>query len=200
MITILNPGHGGVAEGYYLTPGKCSPDKLKNGKYFYEGEFNRSICNFIQQFNIWERRNLKLLTLVPGPIRVSLRNRIDYINRLHKKEPCILIEIHSNASGNKWDSIKGFAVFIAENASQTSKRIAKLIHTDLEFDLKGFIEPRYEYYVSKNVSSTLSRTKCPAVLVECGFHNNKEEVEILAKPVNQMRIARSIWETIKEFN
>lgn len=51
---LLDPGHGGVIDGEYQTPGKRSP-LLEDNKQLYEGEFNRAIVQrILKRYRRWK--------------------------------------------------------------------------------------------------------------------------------------------------
>jgi N-acetylmuramoyl-L-alanine amidase len=74
MKWILDPGHGGMAFGHYMTPGKRSP-QVPPG--IYEGEFNRAIANSVHDGNY-----LETIVTNPGPINISLKKRVSFVNSI----------------------------------------------------------------------------------------------------------------------
>jgi N-acetylmuramoyl-L-alanine amidase len=190
---ILDAGHGGMAFGHYLTPGKRSPEVPPG---IYEGEFNRDIC-----FKIWTRcveRNIECVRLISdSPINIPLNARIEYINQLYKKEKdIVLLSIHANAAGyGKWiESARGFVTFIAKNASLKSRQFAYCISKYM--DELGPI-PHRGYRMSN--FSIIKKTHCPAVLLECGFMTNHIDAEILASDDGRKSIAGAIIFAMKDF-
>jgi N-acetylmuramoyl-L-alanine amidase len=190
---ILDAGHGGMAFGNYLTPGKRSPEVPPG---IYEGEFNRNIC-----FKIWTRcveRNIECVRLISdSPINIPLSERIEYINQLYKKEKdIVLLSIHANASGyRKWvEEDLGFVTFVSHNSSLKSKQFAYCISKSME--KFGPIPHRDDKM--KNFS-IIKKTHCPAVLLECGFMTNHIDAEILASDDGRQAIADATIFAIKDF-
>lgn len=196
MKFLLDPGHSGVEFGHYFTKGKRSPEVPPG---IYEGDFNRQICRIIQEWFNHPVSGVDGAILCPGPINVPLHSRVKFANQVYSDiDDCAYISIHANAMGNSWNNAHGFTVFHARNASKKSKLLAEYIETHLSISgsgikSRGIKTPRSigkYFYV-------LSKTRCPAVLIECGFMTNKEEVENLKSIVTQYHIAIAIFNALK---
>ena len=174
MKILIEPGHGGLDQnGKYVTAGKRM---VKDGIVFYEGVNNRRVGKAIVEacldkgldaqllFDDW--RDMSLGT------RVALANSIYFQN--NKK--VLLISIHSDAAGNgkEWHSASGITTFIFDNAGKLSQRYANVIHNELICELEGLTKNRG---VRRANFQILRETACPAMLLELGFHTNKEEVQ-----------------------
>lgn len=180
---LLDPGHEGMAFGLYLRQGKQSP-QVPPG--IYEGEFNRKVCALIESFDPG-----KYLSIAPGPVNIPLKDRIDFINELNEVEPCVSISIHANAADELgWSDARGFRVFHSSNASDTSKRLAKLTHESLEARLGRIIPPRS---IKTENLSMVYKTDCPAIYVECAFMTNEKEARFMASAWGQTKIAMAIY-------
>ena len=200
---LLDAGHGGVIKGHYFTPGKRSPGKRTSGDPgIFEGEFNREVCDWIGE--IWGAdESFALIDYVecitPGPIQIPLRDRVNFVNMFCKKETnTILLSVHANAAGDgsSWNKANGFTIFTCKHASSNSKRLAKSIEKHMR------IEPTLEIKsrgVKQANFSIIKRTKCPAVLIECGFMTNKAEAALLAMPSVQGIIAQAIYAGVREY-
>jgi N-acetylmuramoyl-L-alanine amidase len=183
MKFLLDPGHGGLAFGHYLTPGKRSPE-IPPG--FYEGDVNRKICNEITRrrgVNFWA------ITINPGPVNIPLAARCKFANQLYRKDPNLaLISIHCNAAAKKgWSASNGFVVFRQFGANSKTHRLARLLHNyynDLGiFRSRGIKEANF---------AMIRKPKCPAVLLEMGFMTNLKDARKLQDPLTQVRIAGAI--------
>jgi len=174
MKILIDTGHGGLdSNGKYVTAGKRM---VKDGIVFYEGVNNRRVGKAIVEacldkgldaqllFDDW--RDMSLGT------RVALANSIYFQN--NKK--VLLISIHSDAAGNgkEWHSASGITTFIFDNAGKLSQRYANVIHNELICELDGLTKNRG---VRRANFQILRETACPAMLLELGFHTNKEEVQ-----------------------
>lgn len=169
MKLLLDAGHSGVTFGRYWTPGKRSP-QIPPG--FYEGEFNRKVCT-----QVAEQAPKDILFLNPGPYPISLKFRVQQINKIvsdikrRLKEDAVLLSVHANAAGSKgWNKAKGTTVFIHKKASEESGYFARDISSEM----------RHETALTsrgiKKANFQILRVKCPAVLLECLFMTNHKEV------------------------
>ena len=171
MVVILGTAHS------KSTPGKCSPDKKLR-----EYQYSREICQEVKKQLILKGVNCVIDILEDE--EKSLQNRCNIVNNYCKQfgaENCIYISIHVNASGmgDKWMSAKGWSVFVCPTASDSSKQLAKtLCEEALKYNLKGnrFL-PTCKYWTSNLY--VLKNTKCPAVLTENMFQDNKDDVKFL---------------------
>ena len=90
------------------------------------------------------------------------------------------LSIHNNASTNK--SAKGFQTYIYTKGSKKSLEMANKIQSELD----SFF-PRTKWSGVKRANLHMVReTKCPAVLVECGFISNKEDKIVLQNQINDI--------------
>lgn len=184
----LYAGHSGTAFGHYRTPGKRSP-QIPPG--FYEGEMNRDICETLAFVNS------DMCFLNPGPLPISLNDKVDYANWLTRrlKGDLMLLEVHCNAAGNgeKWHSANGFTVFIHPMASRASERFAE----ELRSNFKAMTSLRDRGI--RRVNYKILRVDCPAVLIECGFMTNRDDVRYLTEQHGHAECAAAInqsWDII----
>lgn len=180
-IVILDNGHG------VNTPGKCSPDKTLL-EYLWAREI---VDRLIVELG---KHNIEAVKLVPETNDISLRERVRRANKIYKdnSRKAILISIHCNAAGadGKWHSANGWSVFVAQNASSNSKRLARCLYEQAEKNgLKGNRSvPKEKYWVQ---SLAMCRdTNCPAVLTENMFQDNKEDVALLLSEDGKNRIVQ----------
>lgn len=191
---LLDAGHWGQCFGHYdMYPGKRSPEVPPG---IYEGVFNREVCYWIDRY--LENTNICCKIINPGPMRISSRTKVDFVNRIARLEDVLFIEIHANASPKKgWSNANGFRVFCATNASLTSKILMKNIKRTMENALDRKIDKRLGGIGTKKLI-TLTKTTCPAVLVECGFMTNKTDAEWLNSYPVKRDIALAIVDAIKQ--
>lgn len=182
MVVILDNGHG------VNTPGKCSPDKT-----LLEYKWTREIVDRLMiEF---AKLSIRAIKLVPEDTDISLKERVGRANQIYKdnNKQAILISIHCNAAGAdcKWHNASGWSVFVAQNASSNSKRLAKNLYQQAEErGLKGNRSvPKEKYWVQ---SLAMCRdTNCPAVLTENMFQDNKEDVALLLSEDGKKKIIDS---------
>jgi len=173
---ILDPGHGGMAFGHYVTPGKRSPEVPPG---IYEGEWNRDVIDDICLINYGSPTPLSFEVTAPGPLHVSLTERVEFVNDLpFKARDMALISIHANAApGKGWQKASGSRLFLSKRASGGSERLAAI----LTGQIRGNKQIPYGHRPLRYVNHTITtRVKCPAVLVECGFMTHKADATWLA--------------------
>ena len=115
MKVLIDNGHG------ENTPGKRSPDgRLK--EWAYSREIADLVVAGLRKLGIDAERIVKEDTDVP------LSERCRRANAIYKDtgKKAILISIHCNAagSGTSWMNARGWSVFVSNNASSNSKRLA----------------------------------------------------------------------------
>ena len=104
----------------------------------------------------------------------------------------ISISIHCNAAGadGKWHTASGWGVFVSQNASQNSKKLAKTLYDEaLLLNLKGNRSVPNEHYWIQNLAMCRD-TICPAVLTENLFQDNKEDVDFLLSEEGKQLITK----------
>lgn len=181
MKILLDAGHG------VNTPGKRSPDGLLR-----EYKWAREMATLVKNKLI--AQNYDVTYICEGVEEdTSLRERCKQINEYCKKlgsSNCLSVSIHNNAAANSgWGKAKGFQVFVGMNASQKSKILAKSIYTEAEkAQLQGNRSVPKEKYWTANLAMCRD-TKCPAVLVECLFMDNKEDCSYLLSNEGKETIA-----------
>lgn len=190
-IICLDNGHAAS------TPGKCSPD----GR-FKEYAYTREIVKLLSEK--LESEGYKTLIVTPEVnTDISLKERCRRINQVYKdnNKKAISISIHNNAAGadNKWHTAKGWQVYISQNASSNSKRLAQLLYTEAEkVNLKGNRSVPKEKYWVQNLAMCRD-TNCPAVLTENLFQDNKEDVEFLLSEIGKETIVNIHFNAIVEY-
>ena len=178
-IILLDGGHG------ENTPGKQSPDGLLK-EYAYTREIVKRVFNSLKELGY------EPYILVPEINDISLSTRVKRANSIYNAsgKKAILVSIHCNAAGadGKWHSANGWSVFVAQNASANSKRLANCLKKAADDQkLKVRIQyPNKSYWVQ---SLAICRdTNCPAVLTENMFQDNKEDVEFLLSEDGKKKI------------
>lgn len=177
---LIDNGHG------VNTPGKCSPDKS-----LLEYKYCREIAKEVVSRLVAKGYDAVLVT--PEETDIPLSVRVKRINSWCAKlgsSNCLSVSIHNNASGGdgKWKTATGWSVFISKNASSNSKRLARTLYEEAEArGLKGNRSvPSEKYWVQ---SLAMCRdTKCPAVLTENMFMDNKSDCNFLLSAEGREKI------------
>lgn len=176
MKILIDNGHGSN------TPGKCSPDKRLR-EYRWARDCAGRIVTALKQ----KGYDAELVT--PETWDVPLKTRVDRVNRIcrqHGSRNCLLVSVHVNASGSdgRWHDACGWMVFVSKNASERSKRLARMLTAEaMERELMGNrsvpLNKFWTWNWTKNDIYILSNTGCPAVLTENMFQDHKGDVDYL---------------------
>ena len=193
LLVILDNGHG------ENTKGKCSPDKR-----LLEWDWTREISSRLH--NLLVMNGIDTVLLVPEDKDILLSERVKREKKITKeakkagKETC-LISIHVNAAGGdgKWKSAKGWTCWIAQEASEKSKKLAQLLYAEAEAsNLQGNRYVLSTKYWTANYT-ICTDTSCPAVLTENLFQDNKEEVDFLLSEEGKQIIIDLHYNAIKKY-
>lgn len=171
---LFDYGHG------RKTPGKRSPDgRLEEWKYVRE--IGSAVADHFRdklKFDVEE------IVAADDPNDVPLADRVAIVNKIVKANPnqqCLLCSFHVNAAGTgkEWLKARGWSVFVSRNASETSKQFANAL-----FDAAVELGEKPRQYLPKQKYweagyYILRNTKCPAILTENFFMDNKQEVDFL---------------------
>ena len=193
LVPLIDNGHG------KNTKGKCSPDKS-----IYEWEYTREIaCRLYEKLLL---EGIEAILLVPEEKDISLSERVRREKKLTReakkagKETC-LFSIHLNAAGGdgKWKSANGFTVWIAQSASEDSKKLAQITYNEAEArGLQGNRSvPTNKYWVANY--TIVTETSCPAVLTENLFQDNKDDVAYLLTEEGKNTIVDIHLQAIKKY-
>lgn len=170
---LLDYGHG------IDTKGKQSPDgRFK--EYAFAREVGRTIAEDLRKFDLY----FTVHEIVTEETDISLTERCNRVNKIIEEYPgdeCFLVSIHANAAGNgsQWMNARGWQVHVHTRASDKSKVLADYFSwaaQKLNCKVRKPL-PTQNYW--QNNYKILRDTKCPAVLTENFFYDNKEDLEYL---------------------
>lgn len=193
MLILIDPGHG------IDTPGKRSPD----GK-FLEYLWNRQIADLLLDKFIIMGIDASLVVTETNDI--SLATRVQRVNKVCSKvgtSNVILLSIHSNAAGDgsKWMSAQGWSCYTSKGETK-SDLIAECLYDAFETE---FAEKKIRKDMSDGDRDweenfyVLAKSKCPAVLLENFFYDNRDECAWLLKDETKERIADAIVKGIIQY-
>ena len=169
---LLDYGHG------VNTPGKRSPDgRLR--EYAYVREIGKKVVESLQHLNSY----LSVHEIVPEDIDIPLEERCRRVNSIVAKYPddrCLLISIHVNAAGDgtKWMSARGWSVFVYPTSNASKPFADYLFWAAQKIGCDCRKPSPTQNYWTKNLK-ILRETKCPAILTENYFQDNKKDVDFL---------------------
>ncbi len=184
---IIDPGHGMPDGGAVGSDGTT------------EQELNLAIAQKVakqmkkQKANVVMTRNNENSIYTDGETihakKVSdIRNRIELAGK-YKRIP--LISIHLNTFPDS--SVRGTQVFYKEG-DETSRLLAQALQNAFNNNLQAE-NPKVIKPISKNIY-LFSHIENPAILIECGFLSNKEELINLKNEKYQNKIAKIIVQTL----
>ncbi len=195
---VLDFGHGGLdANGNYTT----APSKMftfPNGEVAYEGVLNRQIGGHVYTcLRNHQDLNVILTVKEDDPRDLSLQWRVRIANQYDPKET-IFVSLHCNAGGGS-----GFELFttkgvtksdkLAENIANAVEDLYNSVNLRLRYDFSdGDKDKEVDFYV-------LRKTKCPAVLLECGFFDNRLDFDLLKDPLFQANLGSFIYTGILNY-
>lgn len=208
---MIDPGHGGIGPSGYVTPGKRYV--FSDGRVVYEGDRMRLLaCYLAAELRARDLRAFDALTGdeigdVWGPTfnDVPLRERVAHANALAPAE-LLYLSLHSNAvasesSGPGQTRASGISVYTSEGQTG-SDPVATAIHEALAtlkiLPMRSAShedgDPDYEagFYVLRN-------TRCRAVLLELGFHDNPHDAAVLLDDEAIADFASVIADAVADF-
>lgn len=172
-LILLDNGHGNN------TAGKRSPDGS-----LLEYQYTRDVAKRI--FNTLKALGYNVELLVPEIYDVPLSERVRRINQYcndYGASNVVVVSVHINAAGNgtQWMTARGFSVYTSKGKTK-SDELATIICDEAE---KSHIDFKIRRDFSDGDAdweenfTILTKTKCPAVLSENFFMDNKDDVDFL---------------------
>lgn len=190
-IVYIDNGHG------KNTPGKKSPD----GKLL-EWKWAREIAAMVVKELCDKGVDARLLTTEETDIKLSERvSRVNATCNKVGKGNVIVVSIHVNAAGGdgKWHNARGFMSYVAQNAGNGSKQLARMLYEEAEArGLKGNRWVTKDKYTVKSLA-ICRETACTAVLTENLFMDNKEDCKYLLSEEGKRTIVEVHCEAIMKF-
>lgn len=205
MIILIDNGHGSN------TNGKISPildfdipNQFVYKNRFREALYNRVIAKELVSKLMKDGYDARLL--VPEDIDVSLSERVRRINTICNREGAsnvILISIHSNAAGNgtSWMTGKGWEAYTTRGKTKSDK-LAEFLYKRAEKNFgdrkirtdwsDGDRDKEADFYIIK-------KSKCPAVLTENFFYDNKDDLKFLTSKEGIDAVVKTHYEGIIDY-
>ncbi|BCJ94031.1 N-acetylmuramoyl-L-alanine amidase CwlD [Anaerocolumna cellulosilytica] len=187
VIIVIDAGHGG------FDPGKIGINKA------LEKDINLSISKKLKGY--LEQKGIKVIMTreedkglhdenTGDKKRADMRKRVSIIN---ESDALIAVSIHQNSFTA--ESSKGFQAFYYQNSVE-GKLLAETLQEKAKDTLKDGnrreAKSNQSYYMLKN-------TRCPLVIVECGFLSNWTEAKLLCDEEYQKKVAWAIHLGILEY-
>jgi len=191
MTVILDNGHGHTVNGVYQTEGKRSPDLGKG--VLYEGVFNRWISNKVQY--ILDRERIPYYHISPEHRDVGLQTRVNRANAIYAKDKNVyVLSLHANAGGGT-----GLEIWTSEGQTKSDDIATEFF---IGFQTLSEMPQRADYWSDGDPDKErnfyiLKHTYCPAVLLEAGFMDYKDDYDLLFSEDYQNKYAFCVADAIK---
>lgn len=187
IVVALDSGHGG------FDPGKVGVNNS------LEKDINLAIAKQVKAY--LEENNIKVIMTREddnglyseddtNKKRTDMKNRVEIIN---SSNAIIAVSIHQNSF--QQESSKGAQVFYHES-SEAGKNLAVILQQTIKDIIK---DDNTRQAKSNNTYYMLKKTKCPIVIVECGFLSNYGEAELLCTEGYQQKMGEAISKGILEY-
>jgi len=184
---VVDPGHGG------RDPGKVGI----NGAL--EKDINLAIALLLRDF--LEDKGINVIMTRTEDVglysesdtnkkRADLNKRIEIIN---SSNALFAVSIHQNSFSQ--ENIRGAQVFYYANSEQ-GRILAETLQEHIKETLK---DGNHRKAKSNTIYYMLKHTKCPFVIVECGYLTNRAEASLLINPEYQEKMAKAIGEGILKY-
>ncbi|MFQ9516285.1 MAG: N-acetylmuramoyl-L-alanine amidase family protein [Eubacterium sp.] len=187
---VIDPGHGGK------DPGKIGVNGAK------EKDVNLAISKELYQVLLENQFNV-VMTRTEDVVLSSgdkfskigdLNARCRIINDTYaKNQESVLISIHQNSFTS--ESVHGAQCFYyqrSEKSRQLAEIVQKHLNENINTDKPKKAKPNDSYYM-------LINSKCPGVIIECGFLSNSSEAAKLINDEYQKKIAEIVNKCLKEY-
>ena len=114
---------------------------------------------------------------------------------------CLYVCVHVDAAGmgDRWYGATGWSVRVSPKASSRSKTLANCLWTAAESHGLKMRKPKTDQKYYEQSLYVLNQTKCPAVLTENLFQDNKDDVEFLLSDEGRHAIERAHVEGIIKY-
>lgn len=192
MKILIDNGHG------ENTIGKRSPDGL-----FREYKYAREIAESIERE--LKTKGYDAERIVKETIDVTLEERVRRVNEVCERlgaSNVVLISIHCNAAGNgDWKNARGWSAYTSKGKTK-SDELATMLYGEAVHNFTGQTirkdfsdgDPDWEesFYI-------LKKTKCPAVLTENFFMDNKQDVSYLLSFEGRTQIVKTHVDAIIKY-
>ena len=186
---VIDPGHGGD------DPGKIGVNKEK------EKDVNLAISKKL--FQVLNEQGYKaVLTRSEDVVlgdgdkfsKISdLNKRCEIINNAYEENnKCIMVSIHQNSFTQT--SVHGAQSFYFQRSEQSKllgETLQKILNEKVN-DKEKKAKPNDSYYI-------LINSKCPGIIVECGFLSNSDEATKLTNETYQKELAEILSEGISTY-
>lgn len=186
-IVVIDPGHGGI-----------DPGKVGNNETL-EKDINLQIARHLAEmlnhkgYTVFLTRTEDVGLYNESDVNkkaVDLKARCQFIE---EKKADAVVSIHQNSFSDK--SVRGGQVFYYKHSTRGCE-----LATEIQNGFKSWVDDNNTRKPKSDESYyLLKKTKCPTVIVECGFLSNSEEEKLLSTEEYQNKICEAIAEGLDNF-
>lgn len=188
---IIDAGHGGFDGGASANDGTIEKD--------INLSISKKLCKLLRLsgYNVIMTRDTDTGTEDDETQSIHKRKKSDLFNRLQimKDNPdAVFVSIHLNKFTTS--AASGAQVFYTKNYNE-----AYTLAQSVQQSITSLIQPENTRVVKQGTDSTylLKNAETPAIIVECGFLSNKQDLEKLKSDDYQSQMAFAICAGIMEF-
>lgn len=179
-VIVLDPGHGGSSVGCKI-------------KYPYSEEKRLSLCTAYLTKRYLERQGYKVILTRYTDVNLSLYDRVKKANRFNAE---IFVSIHFNSCPTP--KVHGIEIYYSDDENNKREEASKKLAVSvLDSTLKH--TGAASRGVRKKDFVVIRDTTMPAILVECGFLTNAEELDKLRQKPYLARMAKGIANGVNAF-
>lgn len=189
---IIDAGHGGFDGGATAIDGTVEKD--------INLSISLNLMEFLKSagYNVIITRDTDTATDNKPDSTISARKTSDLKNRLNlmdKNPDAIFVSVHLNKFTSS--SANGAQVFYSKN-----NNLSRILGQSIQDSFKNMLQHNNTRVIKMGTSSTflLHKAKIPAVIVECGFLSNLEELKLLKNKDYQTQIAFCIFCGIMDYD
>ncbi len=188
---IIDAGHGGFDGGAVANDGTAEKDINLNIAYSVAGMLKT--CGF----DCIMTRTADSGTVNNPNDSIKKRKVSDLTNRLeliNAYPGATFVSIHLNKFTTS--SVSGAQVFYSKN-----NNLCEPLGESIQQSIVSILQPENKRVIKQGTKSTylLYNAKIPAVIVECGFLSNKEELQLLKSESYQKQMAFAVFNGILNF-
>ncbi len=183
---IIDAGHGGA------DPGAVSSDNV------LEKDLNLLVASYVSEYLankgikvLMTREEDKMLSIEGSHLSKKTQDLKARTNLANSHPNGILVSIHMNKFSDT--SVHGLQVWHSSNG-----RLSEILAEKIQTNVASTIQKNNKRQIKKDNNSiyVLRNSKIPAVLVECGFLSNPDEVSLLKDKNYQQQLSKSIADGI----
>jgi TonB family protein len=187
---VIDAGHGGVFPGVEF-----------NG--IYEKNINLSIARKIQSLSKeYQVEVIMTREKDEDAAGSDLKASLDYRTAMAEKTNAdLFISIHTNGTEKNGvqDKYSGFEIYVPETTNPFYEGSVKLASSITDYIKKDYTIAS-QLKQRQDRIQVLHQATVPAILIECGFMDNKSDLNYLQDDQNQEKIARDILEGIRKYS